>query len=279
MPKPLNADKTRIAVCSWSLHPTDPNELISKLTATGINRVQVALDPLRQDPARWAKAPQILRENRIDIVSGMFGCVGEDYSTLDSIRRTGGLAPDNTWEQNWKNIQTTAALAHEMGLRLVTFHAGFLPHDQKAPEFVKMVRRLGEVADIFRAANLELGFETGQETAPDLIGVLNAVNRPNVGVNFDPANMLLYDKGDPIESLKALGPWLRQVHIKDAVRTNKPGTWGQEVPAGEGQVDWPAFTAVLRDLKFTGDLVIEREAGEKRIPDIRKAAELVGKLL
>jgi sugar phosphate isomerase/epimerase len=266
-------------VCSWSLHPTEPKELISKLAGTGVNRVQLALDPLRQDPARWAKAPQLLRENHIEIVSGMFGCVGEDYSTLDSIRRTGGLAPDNTWERNWKNIQITAALAHEMGLRLVTFHAGFLPHDPKAPEFVKMVRRLGEVADIFRAANLALGFETGQETASALIDVLKAVNRPNVGVNFDPANMLLYDKGDPIESLKALGPWLRQVHIKDARRTTVPGTWGQEVAAGEGQVDWPAFTAVLRDLKFTGDLVIEREAGEKRIADIRKAVELIGKLL
>jgi sugar phosphate isomerase/epimerase len=279
MARTLNPAKDRLAVCSWSLHPTQPNELISKLEGTGINRVQLALDPLRQDPARWAKAPQLLRENHIEIVSGMFGCVGEDYSTLDSIRRTGGLAPDNTWEQNWKNIQTTAALAHEMGLRLVTFHAGFLPHDPQAPEFVKMVRRLGETADTFRAANLALGFETGQESASDLIGVLKAVNRPNVGVNFDPANMLLYDKGDPIESLKALGPWLRQVHIKDAVRTQKPGTWGQEVPAGEGQVDWPAFTAVLCDLKFAGDLVIEREAGEKRIADIRKAAELVWSLL
>jgi len=279
MAKLLSAAEDHLAVCSWSLHPIDPNELISKLAGTGINRVQLALDPLRQDPARWAKAPQLLRENHIEIVSGMFGCVGEDYSTLDSIRRTGGLAPDNTWEQNWKNIQTTAALAQEMGLRLVTFHAGFLPHDPKAPEFAKMVRRLGEAADIFHAANLALGFETGQETASDLIGVLTAVNRPNVGVNFDPANMLLYDKGDPIESLKALSPWLRQVHIKDARRTAVPGTWGQEVPAGDGQVDWPAFTSVLRDLKFSGDLVIEREAGEKRIADIRKAAELIRGLL
>lgn len=279
MPKLHSAPKNRLAVCSWSLHPTHPDELISKLAVIGINRVQLALDPLRQDPALWGKAPQLLREKQIEIVSGMFGCVGEDYSTLDSIRRTGGIAPDNTWEENWKNIQTTAALAHKIGLRLVTFHAGFLPHDPKAPEFGKMIRRLGEVADIFQKAESGLGFETGQETASDLINVLKALNRPNVGVNFDPANMLLYDKGDPIESLQALGPWLRQVHIKDAKRTAVSGTWGQEVPAGEGQVDWPAFTAVLRRLKFMGDLVIEREAGEKRIDDIRKAAELVGSLL
>jgi sugar phosphate isomerase/epimerase len=279
MAKLQSPANNRLAVCSWSLHPTDPNELISKLSGTGINRVQLALDPLRVDPARWGKAPQTLRDKQIEVVSGMFGCVGEDYSSLDSIRRTGGIAPDATWEQNWKNIQTTAALAHEMGLKLVTFHAGFLPHDARAPEFTKMIRRLGEVADTFGAANLALGLETGQETASDLIAVLKALNRPNVGVNFDPANMLLYDKGEPIESLQALGPWLRQVHIKDATRTKVPGTWGQEVPAGEGQVDWAAFTGVLRQFKFTGDLVIEREAGEKRTADIRKAAELIGNLL
>jgi len=279
MAKLHNAAKNRLAVCSWSLHPTEPNELISKLASTGTNRVQLALDPLRQDPARWGKAPQLLCDKGIEIVSGMFGCVGEDYSSLDSIRRTGGIAPDSTWEQNWKNIQTTAALAHEMGLKLVTFHAGFLPHDQTAPEFAKMVRRLGEVADIFREANLALGFETGQETAADLISVLKVLNRPNVGVNFDPANMLLYDKGEPIGALRLLGPWLRQVHIKDAVRTRRPGTWGQEVAAGDGEVEWPAFVAVLRELKFKGDLVIEREAGEKRTADIRKASELIGKLL
>jgi sugar phosphate isomerase/epimerase len=279
MAKLPNEFNGRLAVCSWSLHPRDPRDLVSKLQRTGIHRVQLALDPLRQNASVWGHTADVLRQKNVEIVSGMFGCVGEDYSTLDSIRRTGGIAPDSTWEQNWKNIHTTATLAHTTGLELVTFHAGFLPHEPKAPEFAKMVRRLGEVADIFRDASLALGLETGQETASDLIRVLKTLNRPNVGVNFDPANMLLYDKGEPIEALQALGPWLRQVHIKDARRTTVAGTWGQEVPAGEGQVDWPAFTAVLRRLKFTGDLVIEREAGEKRIPDIRKAAELIGNLL
>jgi sugar phosphate isomerase/epimerase len=279
MAKLPNDPNGRLAVCSWSLHPGDPRELVSKLQGTRIRRVQLALDPLRQNPSVWGQAAEVLRQDRIEIISGMFGCLGEDYSTLDSIRRTGGIAPDSTWEQNWKNIQTTAALAHGLGLKLVTFHAGFLPHDPNAPEFAKMVRRLGEAADIFRDANLALGLETGQETAPDLLRLLEKLRRPNLGVNFDPANMLLYDKGDPIDAVQTLGPWLRQVHIKDARRTTVPGTWGQEVAVGAGQVDWPAFVTALRRLKFTGDLVIEREAGEKRIADIRKAADLIGKLL
>lgn len=266
---------TRLAVCSWSLQPASPAELISKLQATGITRVQLALDPLRENPSVWGQAPELLRKSGVTTISGMFGCLGEDYSTLESIRRTGGLAPDTTWEQNWGRIQASAVLARQLGLKLVTFHAGFVPHDESDPQFAKMVQRLGEVAGIFGTFGMELGLETGQETAPVLVQLLEKLGRKNVGVNFDPANMLLYDKGEPVEAVRVLGPWIRQVHIKDARRTRVLGTWGEEVPAGQGEVNWPAFFNALRAVKFNGNLVIEREAGGQRIDDIRAARELV----
>ena len=90
-------------------------------------------------------------------------------------------------------------------------------------------------------------------------------------MNFDPANMILYDKGDPLEALRALGPWIRQCHIKDARRTRVSGTWGEEVTVGTGEVDWTAFLATLDELGFHGDLCIEREAGNQRLADIRAA--------
>jgi sugar phosphate isomerase/epimerase len=267
----------RLAVCSWSLQPSSPQDLVTKLLATGLRRVQLALDPLRKDPAVWGQTANLFKQNGITIVSGMFGCEGEDYSTLDSIRATGGVAPDHTWETNRANIRATVPLARQLGLKFLTFHAGFLPHEESDPNFTKMLSRLTEVADTFQATDIVLGFETGQETAPALAQLLKKLNRPNVGVNFDPANMVLYDKGNPIEALKILGRWLRQVHIKDAIRTKVPGTWGQEVPAGTGEVDWPAFFATLKQLGYTGDFVIEREAGGRRLDDIRTACAVVEK--
>jgi len=261
----------RLAVCSWSLQPADLQDLAANLRATGIHRVQLALDPLLQSPGLWAEAKTVLANNHITIVSGMFGCVGEDYSTLESIRLTGGIAPDETWKQNQTNIKAAAALAARLGQNLATFHAGFLPHEESDPNFAKMLGRLGEVADIFAAAGIALGLETGQETAPVLAALLRRLKRPNVGVNFDPANMILYNKGDPVEALRVLGPWLRQVHVKDATRTKTLGTWGQEVPVGAGEVDWRLFLATLRELQYAGNLVIEREAGDQRVADIRAA--------
>jgi sugar phosphate isomerase/epimerase len=121
------------------------------------------------------------------------------------------------------------------------------------------------VADLFAEFGLDLGLETGQETAEALSEFLETLERPNVGVNFDPANMILYDKGDPIEALRTLGPWLKQCHIKDANRTRKTGTWGDEVAVGSGEVDWPSFFRALREVGFYG-LFVDRTRSRVATP-------------
>jgi sugar phosphate isomerase/epimerase len=265
----------RLAVCSWSLQPTGPEDLVQKLKATGLSRVQLELDPLRDAPKVWADTEKIFREAGVTIVSGMVRCLGEDYSTLDSIRVTGGIAPDATWEQNVKNISAAAAIAKKMGLKLVTFHAGFLPPDESHPTFAKMRQRLDTVADIFMVQNILLGLETGQETAQELGALLHKLNHPNIGVNFDPANMLMYDKGDPVKALHTLAPWIRQVHIKDAKRAKTPGTWGEEVIVGKGEVDWRGFFTTFKHVVFNVNLVIEREFGTSRAADICAAHDFI----
>jgi len=265
----------RLAVCSWSLQPTSPEDLVQKLRATGISRVQLELDPLRDAPKVWGDTEKLFRENNITIVSGMVRCLGEDYDTLESIRLTGGIAPDAKWEQNVKNISASATIAKKLGLKLVTLHAGFLPPDESHPTFAKMCQRLDVVADIFMVQNILLGLETGQETAPELASLLHKLNHPNIGVNFDPANMILYDKGDPVKALHTLAPWIRQVHIKDAKRTKVPGTWGEEVPVGKGEVDWRGFFTTFKHVVFNVNLVIEREYGNSRVADIRAAREVM----
>jgi L-ribulose-5-phosphate 3-epimerase len=266
----------RLAVCSWSLQPASADDLLTKLAATGLARVQIALDPIRQNPGgAWNDFAGLCTRRGVTCVSGMLGTVGEDYSTLDSIRRTGGVVPDATWPDTWRNIQADADVAQGLGLKLVSFHAGFLPHEESHPAFAKLQARLRQIADLFAARNIAVALETGQEVADTLAAFLRKIDHANVGVNFDPANMLLYDKGDPVAALGTLGPWLRQCHVKDAVRTKSPGTWGEEVPVGAGQVDWKSFFRTLDAVGFTGNLCIEREAGNQRVADIRRAREFV----
>lgn len=273
-----NNIETRLAVCSWSLQPETPEALIAQLREIGLSRVQLALDPLRDNPEIWNKTPELFAAAGIEIVSGMFGTIGEDYTTLETIKETGGVLPDQHWESNWEGIQKISEIANELNLKLVTFHAGFLPHKESDPNFTKLMNRIELIAELFSDKNIDLGFETGQETADTLKIFLEKLNKPSVGVNFDPANMILYAKGDPIKALNTLSPFLKQCHIKDATTTKEPGTWGEEVVVGTGEVDWSAFFTALKILGFDGDCCIEREAGDQRIIDIRSASEFVGKL-
>ena len=101
----------RLAVCSWSLQPKSPEELIDYMGQIGLKTVQIALDPIRENPDVWGKTKELCQEKGIIFVSGMFGTIGEDYTTMESIKRTGGVVPDETWTQNWQNIQQIADLA------------------------------------------------------------------------------------------------------------------------------------------------------------------------
>lgn len=277
----------RIAVCSWSLRPDGPEDLVASLNRLELGAVQLALGAVLSQPDRWGRAIRIIRAAGIRIVSGMMAMIGEDYSTLESIAATGGVRRDAVWSDNLANARAIAALASEEGIGLVTFHGGFIPEEKRNRERAVILDRLRIIADEFAGRGVGLALETGQETAHTLLEVLKdlhgsgpqmrAGSMPGagVGVNFDPANMILYDKGDPVAALRLLALHVRQIHVKDAVPTGVPGTWGREVPVGSGAVDWPAFLKVARSIEPPVNFVIEREAGATRETDIAAARDLL----
>jgi L-ribulose-5-phosphate 3-epimerase len=269
----------RLGVCTWSLKSPNPGNLLCDTQAVGLKRVQLDLDAVRTKRQVWQNVTEVLARQHIQIVSGMFRTVGEDYSSLQRIRETGGLLPDETWDDTWEVAQQTAAIAQPLGIKIVSFHAGFIPQDETDPSFAKMLHRMRLVADVFASHGVDLALETGQERAEVLKDFLHKVGRVNVGVNFDPANMLIYDTGAPADALEILAPWLKQCHIKDGVRPSRAGTLGKEAVVGTGEVNWREFFQVLQKIKFPGYLFIEREAGEHRLEDIRWARQFVERVL
>lgn len=264
-----------IGVCSWSLQPDSTADLVAKVRACGVENVQLALNPYVADPAALREAAASLRGAGIAIRSAMMQTKGEDYSSLASIARTGGVRPDEHWPTNLALARAEAALARDLGVTLVTFHAGFLPHETHDPERAKLVRRLREIVDVFAAQGVRVGFETGQESSATLVEFLAELDRSSAGVNFDPGNMILYRMGDPVEALRVLGPRVLQVHVKDARASERAGEWGEEVPVGTGDVAWNRFFDTLDAVAPRVDLMIEREAGTRRVEDVRTARALV----
>ena len=269
----------RLAVCSWSLRPASCDDLIDKVSACGLSAVQLHLDPIAEHKPGWEGAVDALAAAGVRVVSGMVACVGEDYSTIARIEETGGVVPDATWPATRRRMAACAPLAGALGLTLVTFHAGFIPADAGHPVRAKAADRITELAGLFGEQGAALGLETGQEAAGTLLAFLGELRADTVGVNLDPANMLLYGSGDPIAALRQLAPRLRQVHLKDARPSGRPGAWGAEVPLGQGEVDWPAFFAVLAEHGYAGPLPIEREAGDDRVGDVRRGASFARGLI
>ena len=270
---------SRLGVCSWSLRPSDPADLVDQVLATGLKAVQLALSPVVSEREAWGSAIGKLMSHNVQLLSGMIAPVGEDYSTIDRIRETGGIRVDAHWPANEAMIRAAAVVAKNAGMGLITFHAGFLPHDAADPERAVMVGRLQSIADICGRESVRVGLETGQEDASTLLAVLSEIDRPNLGVNFDPANMVLYGTGDPIEAFEQLAPHVVQLHIKDATPPSELGQWGTEMPVGEGVVDWDRFMAIAASLEHDVDATIEREAGEDRAGDIRMAVDAIGEHL
>ncbi len=267
---------SRIGVCSWSLRPQGPGDLIGALRRLGLECVQLALNPALDRPSAWEDAAAELAGAGVGVASGMMAMAGEDYSTLETIRRTGGVTRDAAWDENRRRASACAALAAGWGIGLVSFHAGFL---EEAANRRKMIVRLAELADVFAERGVNVALETGQETAATLVSVLEELDRGNVGVNFDPANMILYGMGDPVDALRRAAPFVRQVHVKDALPSTVPGQWGTEVPAGRGVVDWEGFFEIACALEPPVDFIIEREAGAARLGDVAEALALVERYL
>ncbi len=242
---------------------------MEKVRACGLSAVQLALDPIRRGEWKEDAARKALADAGIAILSGMMAPAGEDYSTLGTIEATGGLRPDATWPENRRAAEENAAIAQRLGLSLVTLHAGCVPSDRDA-----FVSRLREVCGLFASLGVRIAFETGQESALAMAGLVQELRDLRVGVNFDPGNVILYGRGDPIEAMRALTPRIAQCHMKDAKASREGGEWGEEVCAGMGEVEWSDFFELLRGITPSVDLVIEREAGGSRVEDVRAAAEI-----
>ncbi len=262
-------EKWPIAICSWSLQK-DVQGIAEVMNSTGVRHISLALAPALGEHGQ-AYLDAVKKEGWI-ITSTMLHFEHEDYTTLDTIKVTGGVAPDAQWPLILDHFTRAAKITSELNVKYLQMHVGFLNHHDAvyAKKFMARVRAL---ADIAAANNIVLIMETGQESAEEMLQFIESLNHPGLALNIDPANLILYNTDEPVSAVKKIARYVRQVHAKDARRTTTPGTWGQEVPWGEGEVNTDAFLRALDEVGFCGVIAVEREAGTQRATDIAQAVE------
>jgi len=195
---------------------------------------------------------------RITVVFG--GFEGESYADIPTVVATVGLVPPATRAARLVEMKEISDFARLLGVDAVGLHLGFVPHDTADPMYQEVLDVARDLCDHCKANGQNLHLETGQEPADTLLRFLDDVDRDNLFVNFDPANMILYGCGEPIEALRKVGSYVRSVHCKDGKWSADPGKeWGMEVPLGEGDVGMDNFIRTLGEIGYTGPLTIERE--------------------
>lgn len=255
----------------------DPVQSLQNVKNLGLECCQLSMPA-----AEWFHAEKLeslkraVRETGIEIVGFFCHFSGESYADIPTIQRTVGLVNPETRRGRLQTVLQNSDDAARFGVPTMLAHIGFIPEDRTGAAYRDVVVALEQICDRCARNGQAFGLETGQETAPALKQFIQDVGRPNLKVNLDPANMLLYGSGRPLEALEILKDYLVSVHCKDGRWPTAPGQLGEEVPWGEGEVNPPAFIGRLKEIGFTGPLVIEREiSGEQQQKDVRRAAELI----
>jgi len=247
---------------------SDPAEALPAIRELGLAAVQVSQLPedfYGEEGAQRFRA--LLEETGLQVAATTIVHDGEQYDDWPTVRRTVGYVPREFRTARMAYSHEVIGFTAAIGCRYVTTHIGEPPQDPKDPEYTVLVDLVRELGQHCAELGLRFGLETGQETGRALMGFIGRVGLDNVGVNFDPANIVLYGTDDPLLALDEVAPRLFGAHCKDGLRPTQPEGLGTEVLLGQGEANVCACVHKLVRLGYEGPLIMEIGAG----PDRREA--------
>ncbi len=278
-----NLKPLEVGVIFWARNDQTAAEQLQALKALGVQCAQMGISGEFQvagKAAEW-KAAAAAEDFRLLTVTAAYN--GEDYADIPTVERTVGFIPPATRAEREARTLEVIDFAAAVGIPVFACHVGFVPHDAGNANYDAVKSMVQRICDACAQHGMSFHLETGQEPADVLMHFIQDTGRANLLINFDPANMILYGTGDPIEAMETLRTKIRSVHVKDGDWPDKakPGSLGSERPLGAGSVGMERYVAKLKEIGYTGPLVIEREGTDPErwksdmlaaIPMMRKLA-------
>ena len=273
-------EEMQIGAMFWA--GRDPRETLRELKAMGVRCGQIGIPgdlELAGQAEAWSAA---LREENFTVITVFAAYTGENYADIPTVQKTVGFIPPETREAREQRTYAVSDFAAGIGVDAIACHIGFVPEDKSDPDYVAVRGLVRRICDYAAKHGQTFALETGQEPAGVLLEFIHDVDRRNLAINFDPANMIMYGSGDPIQALEVLASHVRSVHCKDGEWPDKsvPGALGVEKPLGTGAVGMEQFINKLRQIGYKGVLSIEREveSHEQKMRDVRMAVDLLERL-
>jgi sugar phosphate isomerase/epimerase len=273
-----NLNPMETGVMFWAGRDTVP-----EMKAFGVRCGQLGIPgDLSLDAGTAETWKSVLQKEQFTLVTVFAAYNGENYTDIPTVQRTVGFIPPNTRAERERRTIEVSDFAAKLGVPGIACHIGFVPEDTADPERMAVRDMVRRICDHAAGHGQTFALETGQEPAHILLGFFKEVNRPNLRINFDPANMILYGSGEPIEALRLVAEHVVSVHCKDGdwPPTAVPGALGTERPLGKGSVGIPRFIATLREIGYRGTLNVERETEnqQERLADMAAGVKLVKSL-
>jgi L-ribulose-5-phosphate 3-epimerase len=189
-----------------------------------------------------------------------------------------GLIPREFREARIKRLHQGIDFCKEVGIPAVHAHFGFIPENPKDSLYVEFIKIMKEIGEYARSKGIDIYFETGQETPVTLLRAITDIGTGNLFINCDLANLVMYGKSNSLDGLKMLSIYVKAFHAKDGKYPTNPYELGKEVPIPEGEVNFPAIVAYLKQINFKGNITIEYELAEKNYDYIVKTKKYLEKL-
>ncbi|MGH9328577.1 MAG: TIM barrel protein [Terriglobia bacterium] len=256
----------------------DPEAAITKVHSLNLPTCQIEAEYLDDDLVKQLRAAL----DKYGIVCTALGTSGPGpyiYNFYDG-PLTLGLIPLTYRAQRIEKLKKFSGFARQLGVPAIRIHAGFIPEDPNDHLYREAVETLRDVISTCKQNGQDFLYETGTETPITLLRAIEDVGLDNQGVNLDTANLILYDKANPLDALDILGPFVKNTHAKDGLYPTNPHDLGKEVPIPQGKVDFPKIIQRLKELHYQGPITIEREiSGPEQFEDIRRESDYLRKLI
>ncbi len=222
----------------------------------------------------------LFEEHRVEISAFWCGWTGPKVWNFTEGPTTLGLVPEEYREDRIKDLCNGADFAKKLGVKNVVTHMGFIPEDPNDAKFIPLCDAVRKVAEHLEGNGQNLLFETGQETPVAMLRCFETVGKENLGVNLDTANLIMYGKANPVDSLDVFGGKVMNLHAKDGVYPVNGHELGKEVKIGTGKVDFREVLKRLYNLGYNSYVTIEREiSGEEQIRDIKDAKKYLEEII
>jgi L-ribulose-5-phosphate 3-epimerase len=248
----------------------DPEGALARVHELGLPTCQAGISDY--EPEMVTRLKNGLERYGIEATALNTAGPGPAVWDFDSGPLTIGLVPRQYRRARIDHLKRASDFAKKCGIPALHTHCGFIPENPNDPVYKETVLAIREVVSHCKGNGQMFLYETGQETPITLLRMMQDVNLDNQGINLDPANLILYGKANPVDALDVFGTLVRGVHAKDGLYPTDPHHLGQEVPIGEGKVNFPRLIQRLKELNYRGPLTIEREIeGPQQTEDIRKA--------